>query len=96
MEHLAENGERIIGPAHYDRLQADLGMDMRDPLTFRAHYEVQELQQYIEERPCSEGHCVELIDTRTGENTGGWGPVGCPCQDEDSRPIPPEVSAEET
>lgn len=35
------------------------------------------------ERECSEGYCVELIDPKTGENTGGWGPVGCPCQNEE-------------
>lgn len=33
------------------------------------------------EQGCSEGNCVELIDAKTGENTGGWGPVGCPCQE---------------
>lgn len=33
------------------------------------------------EQLCSEGNCVEWIDPKTGENTGGWGPVGCPCQD---------------
>lgn len=39
------------------------------------------------EQPCSEDNCIELIDPETGENTGGWGPVGCPCQDE---PTPAE------
>lgn len=34
------------------------------------------------ERPCREGNCVELYDPETGESDGGWGPVGCPCQDE--------------
>lgn len=43
-------------------------------------------------QPCSEGNCVELIDPETGENTGGWGPVGCPCQDTDARVTSPEES----
>lgn len=40
-------------------------------------------QARLIEQPCPEGNCVELIDPDTGENTGGWGPVGCPCQDWD-------------
>lgn len=44
--------------------------------------EVEEQEKYLIERPCSAGNCVELIDSRTGEDTGGWGPVGCPCQDD--------------
>lgn len=33
------------------------------------------------EQPCSQGCCVELIEPATGENAGGWGPVGCACQE---------------
>jgi hypothetical protein len=42
------------------------------------------------EQQCSEGNCVEFIDPDTGENTGGWGPVGCPCQDADTNVTPPD------
>lgn len=44
--------------------------------------EAEEREKYLVERPCSADNCIDLIDTRTGENTGGWGPVGCPCQEE--------------
>lgn len=44
------------------------------------------------EQECSEGNCIELIDPKTGENTGGWGPVGCACQDNDTCPTSPEVT----
>lgn len=63
---------------------------LRDPLfggymtrAFKRHYEAasKNLGRLVEQ-PCSEGCCVELIDPETGENTGGWGPVGCPCQGE--------------
>lgn len=43
------------------------------------------------ERICSAGYCVEFYDPTTDEVTGGWGPVGCACQDEQA--IPP-VKAE--
>ena len=51
--------------------------------------EVAETQKFLGEQPCSQGNCVELIDSRTGENTGGWGPVGCACQDDDTYVLPP-------
>lgn len=44
------------------------------------------------EQPCSAGNCVDLIDPLTGENTGGWGPVGCSCQDESDLTTPPGVT----
>lgn len=32
---------------------------------------------------CERGCCVEYRDPETGEYRGGWGPVGCVCQDND-------------
>lgn len=54
---------------------------METPEGRAALAEAEENGKYAVEQPCSEGNCVDLIDSRTGENTGGWGPVGCPCQD---------------
>lgn len=30
---------------------------------------------------CENGNCVEYRDPETGEYRGGWGPVGCGCQE---------------
>jgi hypothetical protein len=58
---------------------------------FQWHYwRAKRRESRLIQQPCSEGNCVELIDPKTGENTGGWGPVECPCQDTETRPLPPE------
>jgi hypothetical protein len=53
---------------------------LTDPAARAAFDRAEADQRFMREQPCSEGNCVEFIDTRTGENTGGWGPVGCPCE----------------
>lgn len=41
------------------------------------------------EVPCSEGCCIELWCPCGVYTGGGWGPVGCPCQDdEDEEEVP--------
>jgi len=36
----------------------------------------------LEQRPCSEGNCVEWFCPCGQPDNSGWGPVGCPCQGE--------------
>jgi hypothetical protein len=36
----------------------------------------------LEKRPCREGNCVELFCPCGAPDGSGWGPVGCPCQDD--------------
>lgn len=55
----------------------DFGKDLEIVAAYRA---AEEREARLLERPCSEGHCVELYNPETGEGDGGWGPVGCPCQ----------------
>ena len=45
--------------------------------------EAEEREKRLIQQLCREGNCVELIDPLTSENMGGWGPVGCPCQNDD-------------
>ena len=35
----------------------------------------------LDERPCSEGRCIELVCPCGTPSGMGWGPTGCPCQD---------------
>lgn len=62
------------------RMRAELA---KTPEGRKALADAEERERHVVERPCSAGNCVDLIDERTGENTGGWGPVGCPCQDDE-------------
>lgn len=63
-------------------LDAHIAESMKDPEYAAAVARIEAEREFMVEQPCVEGCCVEIIDTRTGENTGGWGPVGCPCQGE--------------
>lgn len=75
-----------------DELDAHIAESMKDPEYAAAHKAARERVDRLLERPCREGNCVELYDPETGESDSGWGPVGCPCQDESPaahRVIPP-------
>jgi hypothetical protein len=61
-----------------ERMRLEL---MSTPEGRKALAKAEETEKFLIEQPCSEGNCLDLIDTRTGENVGGWGPVGCPCQE---------------
>lgn len=64
-----------------DELDDHIAESMKDP-EYAALYRAAEARHArMCERPCSEGNCVELYDPETGESDSGWGPVGCPCQD---------------
>lgn len=69
-------------PFMHDELDAFIAEICKDPEVEQAYREASERD--LEERPCSHGNCTELWDRATGENTGGWGPVGCPCQNEET------------
>lgn len=64
---------------HGDELGAFLDDVLADPAALAAFNRA---NVTLLPRWCVAGNCVELIDTCTGENTGGWGPVGCVCQEE--------------
>lgn len=36
----------------------------------------------LDERPCPEGRCIELVCPCGTPSGMGWGPVDCPCQDD--------------
>lgn len=67
-----------------DELEAHIAESMKDPEYAAAYRAAEEREARLRKRPCSEGNCVELFDPETGESDGGWGPVGCPCQDGDA------------
>lgn len=46
----------------------------------RVAREIEEQLARAEEVPCVYGNCIEWHDPETGENLGGFGPMGCPCQ----------------
>jgi hypothetical protein len=69
-------------PKFLDELDAHIAESMKDPEYAAAFRAAEERQARLLERPCREGNCVELYDPETGESDSGWGPVGCPCQDE--------------
>lgn len=66
---------------HHDELDAHIAESMKDPEYAAAFRAAQKRHERLIERPCREGNCVELYDPETRETHGGWGPVGCPCQD---------------
>lgn len=66
----------------HDELDAHIAESMKDPEYAAAYRAAEERNARLLERPCSEGNCVELYDPETGESDSGWGPVGCPCQDD--------------
>lgn len=78
--HTAESD---AGP-FFDTFDADLAESMKDPEFAAAYKAAKERHARLLERPCREGNCVELYDPETGESDAGWGPVGCPCQDDDT------------
>ena len=47
----------------------------------KALVDARKRQERLIEQPCPEGNCVDLVDPDTGRLEGGWGPVGCPCDD---------------
>jgi hypothetical protein len=65
-----------------DELDDHIAESMKDPEYAAAFRAAEERHARLLERPCREGNCVELYDPESGESDGGWGPVGCPCQDE--------------
>lgn len=54
---------------------------MSDPVHHAAYEAAVERQRREIQRPCRIGCCVEFYDPVTRTVTGGWGSVGCPCQD---------------
>lgn len=67
---------------YHCELDEHIAESMKDPEYAAAYRAASERMDRLLERPCSEGNCVELYDPETGESDSGWGPVGCPCQDE--------------
>ena len=65
-----------------DELDAHIAESMKDPEYAAAFKAAEERHARLLERPCREGNCVEFYDPKTGESESGWGPVGCPCQED--------------
>ena len=66
----------------HDELDAHIAKAMRDPAYAAAVRAAEERDARLIESTCSEGNCMVLTDPLDPEYEAGWGPVGCPCQDE--------------
>ena len=82
-ESSSHDAESVSPVQFHDELDAHIAESMKDPEYAAAYKAASERDARLLERPCREGNCVELYDPETGESDSGWGPVGCPCQNDD-------------
>lgn len=65
-----------------DELDAHIAESMKDPEYAAAVKAAEEREARLVQSECSERNCVVLTDPQDPEYEAGWGPVGCPCQDD--------------
>lgn len=64
------------------KFDALMNESMKDPQVAAAFRAAKERQKRLIESECRHGNCVVLTDPIDPHYEAGWGPVGCPCQDE--------------
>ena len=74
--------------SRFSAFETDLAAWMQDPEFAAAYRAAEEREARLIEGRCPEGNCLVRTDPQNPAYESGWGPVGCPCQDTDTRTVP--------